>query len=64
MRARALLALVFLSITPLLAAAQSPSVEADVVLVDGKVVTVDEAFRVAEAVAIRDGVFVRVGTSD
>ena len=36
---------------------------ADLVVVNGQVLTVDAQFRVAEAVAIRDGVFVLVGTS-
>ena len=36
---------------------------ADLVVRNGRVLTVDAAFRVAEAVAIRDGVFVRVGTN-
>jgi len=36
---------------------------ADLVVLNGKVLTVDAGFRVAEAAAIRDGVFVRVGTS-
>ncbi|HEY3120295.1 MAG TPA: amidohydrolase family protein, partial [Vicinamibacteria bacterium] len=37
---------------------------ADLVVVNGKVLTVDADFRVAEAVAVRDGVFVLVGTND
>ena len=36
---------------------------ADLVVTGGKVLTVDAGFRVAEAVAIRDGVFVLVGTN-
>jgi len=55
--------LVFLLLAPslpVLAAAQT----ADVVLVGGKIVTVDKDFAVAEAVAIRNGKFAHVGTSD
>jgi len=43
--------------------AQSPSSPADVIVINGKVITVDEASTIAEAVAIRDGHFVAVGTS-
>jgi predicted amidohydrolase YtcJ len=42
-------------------AAEAP---ADLVVLNGKVLTVDARFRVAEAAAIRDGVFVRVGTNE
>jgi hypothetical protein len=45
------------------AAPASAGAPADLVVLDGKVLTVDAGFRVAEAVAIRDGVFVLVGTS-
>lgn len=46
------------------AAAQQPSPvnQADTVLYDGKIVTVDADFRIAQAVAIRDGKFIAVGT--
>ena len=37
---------------------------ADVVLYDGKILTVDENFTIADAVAIRDGKFLAVGTTD
>ena len=43
--------------------ASPASAPADLVVLDGKVLTVDAGSRVAEAVAIRDGVFVLVGTS-
>jgi predicted amidohydrolase YtcJ len=43
--------------------ASPESAPADLVVTGGKVLTVDAGFRVAEAVAIRDGVFVLVGTS-
>lgn len=39
----------------------APETPADLVVVNARVLTVDAAFRVAEAVAVRDGVFVRVG---
>jgi len=45
------------------AAAETPA-PADLVVVNGKVLTVDPGFRIAEAVAVRDGAFVLVGTSD
>ncbi|HVR71479.1 MAG TPA: amidohydrolase [Vicinamibacteria bacterium] len=45
-------------------AARPADAPADLVLVNGRVLTVDAAFRVAEAVAIRDGVFVVVGTNE
>ena len=35
----------------------------DLILRNGKILTVDESFRTAEAVAIRDGVFLAVGTN-
>src|SRR5579884_2018416 len=41
-------------------AAEQP---ADLVVLQGKILTVDAQFTVAEAVAIRDGVFVHVGTN-
>ena len=44
------------------AAAQGPP--ADLILVNGRVITVDAGFSIAEAVAIRDGRFVAVGTSE
>ena len=44
------------------AAAQAPA-PADLVVLNGRVLTVDPAFRVAEAVAVRGGVFVAVGSN-
>ncbi|MBK5296350.1 MAG: amidohydrolase family protein, partial [Vicinamibacteria bacterium] len=41
----------------------SPPRPADVVVVNGKIVTVDDASTIAQAAAIRDGRFVAVGTS-
>lgn len=40
------------------------TVPADLVVLNGKVVTVDADFRVSRAVAIRDGLFVLVGTNE
>src|SRR5512134_860406 len=38
--------------------------QADLVLLDGRVLTVDERFTIANAVAIRDGRFIAVGSND
>jgi predicted amidohydrolase YtcJ len=46
------------------AAAQRPAPPADLVVRGGKILTVDAHFRIAEAVAIRDGLFVAVGTNE
>jgi predicted amidohydrolase YtcJ len=53
------LALAILAATPFAAAAQAP----DVVLVNGKVVTVDDRFTIAQALAIKGGRILKVGTS-
>ena len=45
-------------------AASAAPPPADLVLLDGKVLTVDAGFRVAEAMAIRDGRFVAVGSTE
>src|SRR5215813_10823797 len=37
---------------------------ADTVYVNGKIVTVDKSFSIAQAVAVKDGKFVGVGSSD
>ena len=37
------------------------AVEADLIVYNGKIVTVDENFTIAQAVAIKDGKFIRVG---
>ena len=42
---------------------QNAAAPADLVLLDGKVLTVDARFSVAEALAVRDGRFVAVGSS-
>lgn len=48
---------------PLPVAAQTPA-PADLVVLNGKVLTVDPGFRIAEAVAVRGGVFVLVGKNE
>lgn len=48
----------------LLAAAPAFAADADTILVNGKVVTVDDFFRVTQAVAIRNGRIIEVGTND
>jgi predicted amidohydrolase YtcJ len=45
-------------------ATQPPSTPPDVVLYNGKIITVDPAFSIAQAVAIRADRFVAVGTND
>src|SRR5262249_58938066 len=57
---RAALALCCLAVGATAGRAAEPP--ADLVVRNGKVLTVDAKFTVAEAVAVRDGVFVRVGT--
>ena len=49
----------------MLSAATAPAAAppADLVVLNGKVLTVDAQFRVAEAVAVRDGIFVQVGSN-
>jgi predicted amidohydrolase YtcJ len=39
-------------------------VTADLIIVNGKVITVDSGFSIAQAVAIRDGIIMAVGTND
>ena len=49
----------------LIAACTSLSVpSADTVYVNGKIITVDKVFTIAQAVAVKDGRFVGVGTSE
>ena len=38
--------------------------EADLVITNGKVITVDKDFSIKQALAIKDGIIVAVGTSD
>jgi predicted amidohydrolase YtcJ len=45
-------------------AAQNPVLPADLVLVDGRILTVDEGFREATALAVRDGRFIAVGSNE
>ncbi|HUF62978.1 MAG TPA: amidohydrolase [Verrucomicrobiales bacterium] len=42
---------------------RAPAQEADLIVHHGNVVTVDEAFTIAQAMAVKDGVILRVGTS-
>jgi predicted amidohydrolase YtcJ len=44
-------------------APQAPAPPADLVVLDAKILTVDDGFRVAQALAVRDGRFVAVGTT-
>ncbi len=48
----------------LLVAGSAVAADADTILVNGKVVTVDDFFRIVQAVAIRNGRVVGVGTTD
>ena len=54
--------LVALGLVTACASLSPPS--ADTVYVNGKIITVDTAFTIAQAVAVKDGRFVGVGTSD
>jgi predicted amidohydrolase YtcJ len=56
-----LVAICCLAFVPRLPAQEKP---ADLIVVNGKVVTVDGRFSIAQAVAIRDGLFLAVGTND
>lgn len=42
----------------------APGVVADTILYNGKVVTMDEADTIAQAIAVKDGLILRTGTSD
>ena len=59
---KALIGLVALSLVAACASLSRPS--ADTVYVNGKIITADKAFTIAQAVAVKDGRFVAVGTSD
>jgi predicted amidohydrolase YtcJ len=59
-----LLAVVALLIAAAAAIAPSQVPSADLILSNGKIITVDERFTVAEAVAVRDGRIVAVGTDN
>jgi predicted amidohydrolase YtcJ len=54
---------VFLAIISLLQPGCKPGPKADLILVNGKIVTVDNKFSVAEAVAVSDGKILAVGTN-
>jgi predicted amidohydrolase YtcJ len=47
----------------LASSAAAPAQPADAVLVNGKIVTVDDRFTIAQALAIRNGRIVKVGTT-
>ena len=55
---------VLIALSFLTACASFPPPSADTVYVNGKIITVDKAFTIAQAVAVKDGRFVGVGTSD
>jgi predicted amidohydrolase YtcJ len=59
---KALAAAAALSVIAACASLSAPS--ADTVYVNGKIITADKAFTIAQAVAVKDGRFVGVGTSD
>jgi predicted amidohydrolase YtcJ len=61
MRALAIAALVAMSGGGLVR--QNPAEPADLVVLDAKILTVDDGFRVAQALAVRDGRFVAVGST-
>jgi predicted amidohydrolase YtcJ len=54
----------FAGVAALLGCASPPVTGADTVYVNGKFITVDKSFSVAQAVAVKDGRFVAVGSSD
>jgi predicted amidohydrolase YtcJ len=55
---------VLIALSLITACASLPPPSADTVYVNGKIITVDKAFTIAQAVAVKDGRFVGVGTSD
>jgi predicted amidohydrolase YtcJ len=57
-------AVVLIAALALELAAQNAQPAADLVLLDARILTVDDEFRTAEALAVRDGRFVAVGTND
>jgi len=61
---RSLRALTSLATLSAITACVSLAPSADTVYVNGKIITVDKAFTIAQAVAVKDGKFVGVGTSD
>jgi predicted amidohydrolase YtcJ len=54
----------FLAIVTLAFSTQTTVLPADLVLVDGRILTVDDRFREAAALAIRDGRFIAVGSNE
>ena len=63
MMTRRALVVLIASLGPGLLAQNTPS-EADLVLLHGRVVTVDERFSVAAALAVREGRFIAAGSND
>src|SRR6476469_5608687 len=63
LRRLAVLALL-LFVRPAGTPAQNPQMPADLVLLDGKVLTVDAQFSEARAFAVRDGRFIKVGSTE
>ena len=55
---------VLFALSLITACASLPPPSADTVYVNGKIITVDKAFTIAQAVAVKDGRFVGVGTSE
>ena len=49
---------------PALPSAQGPAAPADLVLINGNILTVDAGFRTVQAVAVRDGRFAAVGSNE
>lgn len=47
-----------------LASCQSPKIQADVIYFDGTIYTVNSEFEISEALAIKDGKFLAIGSSD
>jgi predicted amidohydrolase YtcJ len=54
----------FIALSLIGACASLSGAGADTVYVNGKIITADKAFTIAQAVAVKDGRFVAVGTSD
>src|SRR5438552_17818460 len=54
----------FVATATLFLTAQNTVIPADLVLVDGRILTVDDRFREATALAVRDGRFIVVGSNE
>lgn len=57
-------ALLFILLTAMLAGCSADRQHADLILTNGKIITVDSSFSIAEAVAIKDGKFIEVGDKE